>query len=155
MAHFNGKINNYFAHCADLSDLKDVSSDYRGVAQVSGALGAAQSSGYWGAATASGCCSAAQCSGDRGTATASGYCSAAQCSGNLGAAIASGDSAVATAAGSSCRVKGALGCAIFAVERSADDLSTIVSVAAAIVDGEKIKADTWYQCIGGKLVAVV
>lgn len=22
MAHFNGKINNYFAHCADLSDLK-------------------------------------------------------------------------------------------------------------------------------------
>lgn len=23
MAHFNGKINNYFAHCADLSDLPD------------------------------------------------------------------------------------------------------------------------------------
>lgn len=22
MTHFNGKINNYFAHCADLSDLK-------------------------------------------------------------------------------------------------------------------------------------
>ena len=26
MAHFNGKINNYFAHCADLSDLPNVAS---------------------------------------------------------------------------------------------------------------------------------
>lgn len=47
---------------------------------------------------------------------------------------------------------GALGCAIFAVERSFDDLSTIVSVAAAIVDGEKIKPDTWYECVNGKFV---
>ena len=154
MAQFNGKINNYFAQCADLRGVAQASGA-QGTAQASGALGAAQSSGYWGVATASGCCSAAQCSGDRGTATASGYCSAAQVSSNLGSAIASGDSAVATAAGSNCRVKGAIGCAIFAVERSADDLSTIISVAAAIVDGEKIKPDTWYKCIGGKFVAVV
>lgn len=46
---------------------------------------------------------------------------------------------------------GALGCAIFAVERSDSDF-LILSVAAAIVDGEKIKPDTWYRCIDGKFV---
>lgn len=79
---------------------------------------------------------------------------AAQATGNLGAAQATGKASVAAGCGFGCRVMGALGCAIFAIERSADDLSTIVSVAAAIVDGEKIKADTWYQCIGGKFVEV-
>ena len=124
----------------------------QGAAQATGDQGAAQATGNWGAATASGHCCAAQATGNWGAATASGHRCAAQATGNLGTAIASGNSAVATAAGYNCRVKGAIGCAIFAVERSSDDLSTIVSVAAAIVDGEKIKPDTWYQCIGGKFV---
>lgn len=28
----------------------------------------------------------------------------------------------------------------------------VISVAAAIVDGETIKAKTWYKCVGGKFV---
>lgn len=56
------------------------------------------------------------------------------------------------ASGTDGRVMGALGCAIFAVERNHDD--EILSVAAAIVDGEKIKAETWYRCVGGELVEV-
>jgi hypothetical protein len=49
---------------------------------------------------------------------------------------------------------GNVGCAIFAVERGKFDGSTcpIISVAAAIVDGEKIKADTWYIAKNGELV---
>lgn len=51
---------------------------------------------------------------------------------------------------------GAIGCAIFAAERGAFDGTTkpIISVAAAIVDGEKIKEKTWYKCVGGKFVEV-
>ena len=51
---------------------------------------------------------------------------------------------------------GAIGCAIFAAERGEFDGTTypIISVAAGIVDGEKIKEKTWYKCVGGKFVEV-
>ena len=48
---------------------------------------------------------------------------------------------------------GEIGCAIFAAERE-QKTGEILSVAAAIVDGETIKAKTWYRCIGGKFVEV-
>lgn len=75
---------------------------------------------------------------------------AAQATGYRSAAHATGKASVAAGCGFGCSVMGALGCAIFAVERTLE--GTIISVASAIVDGEKIKPDTWYTCIGGKFV---
>ena len=51
---------------------------------------------------------------------------------------------------------GALGCAICAVERGEWDGEKypIISIQAAIVDGRKIKANTWYMVKGGKFVEV-
>lgn len=51
---------------------------------------------------------------------------------------------------------GALGCAICCVERGEWNGKTypIVAVKAAIVDGENIRADTWYQLKNGKFVEV-
>ena len=51
---------------------------------------------------------------------------------------------------------GALGCAICCVERGEWDGETypIIAVKAAIVDGEKIKADTWYRLKNGEFVEV-
>ena len=87
---------------------------------------------------------------DRGAAQATGHRGAAQATGYQGAAQATGKASVAAGCGFKCRVMGALGCAIFAVERTPN--GTIISVASAIVDGKKIKPDTWYKCIGGKFV---
>ncbi len=84
-------------------------------------------------------------------AQATGDWGAAQATGNRGAAQATGKASVASGCGFGCRVMGALGCAIFSVERSDDNFS-ILSVASAIVDGETIKPDTWYKCIDGKFV---
>ena len=58
------------------------------------------------------------------------------------------------ASGKGGKVKGALGCAIFAVERGYWNGNTypIISVAAAIVDGETIKPDTWYIAKNGQFV---
>jgi hypothetical protein len=63
---------------------------------------------------------------------------------------------VALAAGRECKAMGALGCAICCVERGEWDGETypIVAVKAAIVDGEKIKADTWYRMQNGEFVEV-
>ena len=51
---------------------------------------------------------------------------------------------------------GALGCAICCVERGEWDGETfpIIAVKAATVDGEKIKADTWYRLKNGEFVEV-
>jgi len=129
-------------------------SGVRGAAQASGYQGAAQASGYQGAAQASGEQGAAQASGVRGAAQASGYQGAAQASGVRGAAQASGDYSVALAAGYEAKAKGKLGCAICCVEREDWQTGKILAVKSAIVDGEIIKADTWYTLRGGEFVEV-
>ena len=81
---------------------------------------------------------------------------AASATGDQGAASATGKAGVALAAGYECKAMGALGCAICCVERGKWDgeAHPIIAAKAAIVDGEKIKADTWYQLKNGEFVEV-
>ena len=97
---------------------------------------------------------AASATGYQGAASATGDYGAASATGDYGAASATGAASVALASGVEGKVKGALGCAIFAVERGEWDGHTypIISVAAAIVDGERIKADTFYKVEGGEFI---
>lgn len=87
---------------------------------------------------------------------ATGYLGVASATDTQGAASATGKASVAMASGRDGRVMGAIGCAIFAVERGKFDGNTcqIVSVAAGIVDGVKLKEKTWYKCVGGEFVEV-
>ena len=103
--------------------------------------------GYQGAASAT---------GDQGAASATGTRGAASATGDQGAASATGKSGVALAAGLECKAKGALGCAICCVERGKWNGETypIIAVKAAIVDGETIKADTWYMLENGEFMEV-
>ena len=119
----------------------------RGAASATGDLGAASATGYRGAASATGYRGAASATGNQGAASATGY---------QGAASATGKAGVALAAGSACKAMGALGCAICCVERGGWDGDTypIIAVKAAIVDGERIKADTWYRLRNGEFVEV-
>ena len=103
--------------------------------------------GYQGAASATGDRGAASATGYQGAASATGYRGAASATGDRGAASATGKAGVALAAGYECKAMGALGCAICCVERGKWDgeAHPIIAVKAAIVDGEKIKAGTWYR----------
>ena len=94
--------------------------------------------------------------GDQGAASATGYRGAASATGDQGAASATGKAAVALACGVDSMANGSLGCAICVVERGEWDGETypIKAIKAAIVDGKKIKADTWYTLKGGKFVEV-
>ena len=127
-----------------------------GAASATGYHGAASATGYRGAASATGDRGAASTTGDRGAASTTGDRGAASATGYRGAASATGKAGVALAAGLECKAMGALGCAICCVERDEWNGKTypIVAVKAAIVDGENIRADTWYQLKNGEFVEV-
>ena len=101
--------------------------------------------GYQGAASATGDQGAASATGDQGAASATGY---------QGAASATGKASVALATGIEGKAMGALGCAICVVERGEWDGETypILSIKAAIVDGEKIKPGVYYTLKNGEFV---
>ena len=127
----------------------------RGAANA-GNRGAANAGDY-GAANA-GDCGAAN-AGDYGAANA-GYRGAAN-AGNYGAAIsrgssAVGDNGVAVARGSASynpKVKGGIGSVLILILEK-DENYDIADWKAFIVDGEKVKPDTWYELINGEVIEV-
>ena len=100
--------------------------------------------------------SAATNTGNRSAATNTGDLSAATNTGNLSAATVTGKESVAISTGYKSKVRGAIGCAICCVERGEWNGKTypIKAICAAIVDGEKIKADTWYTVKDGEFAEV-
>ena len=95
------------------------------------------SAGYRGSASA----------GESGSASAGNWGSAS--AGESGSASA-GKNGIACCRGG--KVKGGLGCAICCAEL--DDEGNNIAICAVIVDGKKIKADTWYTVKNGKFVEV-
>ena len=106
-------------------------------AATAGNYGAA-TAGYRGAATA----------GDGGAATA-GYRGAATARGKA----STGSNGLSVARGKNVQVKGGIG-AILVIAEERDDTYDIVDWKAVAVDGEVVKADTWYRLENGELVEV-
>jgi len=112
-------------------------------AATAGNYGAA-TAGNYGAATA----------GDSGAATAGN--SGAATAGNYGAATSRGSvivgkNGVGTVRGNGVKIKGGMG-AILTCAVEKEDSYDIETWAVAVVDGENIKADTWYTVKDGKFV---
>ena len=123
-----------------------------GNAAASGARGNAAASGVCGNAAASGVWGNAAASGARGNAAASGVCGTATVTGRDGRASAIGGQCIAVAWGQDSLAKGTLGNWIVVSER--DDSGDIVDAKLARVDGEAIRADTWYTLRRGEIVEV-
>lgn len=64
---------------------------------------------------------------------------------------ASGENGLSVARGNGVRVRGGLGAVLVIAEEAEDDY-TIEAWKAAVVDGETIKADTWYKLENGEFV---
>ena len=138
-------------------------------AATAGYAGAA-TAGYAGAATAGECGAAtagnrgAATAGNRGAATAGEYGAAtageygAATAGECGAATARGFASVgkdgcALVRGNNVKAKGGLG-AILVICEENDENFGVKCWKAAVVDGEKIKADTWYCLEDGEFAEV-
>ena len=137
---------------ATAGDRGAATAGYRGAATAGD--GGAATAGDGGVATAgdrgvamAGNCGAAT-AGDRGAATA----------GDGGAATARGKAStgyngLSVARGENVQVKGGIG-AILVIAEERDDTYDIVDWKAVVVDGEVVKADTWYRLENGELVEV-
>ncbi|MFW5580245.1 MAG: hypothetical protein ACOCN2_08260, partial [Prevotella sp.] len=110
-----------------------------------GNYSAATNTGNYSAATNTGNYSAAINTGNQSAATNTGYYSAAKVSGKESIAIVTGKDSKAA---------GALGDWIVLTERGEwnGDTYSIKEVKAFFVDGEKIKADTFYKLVDGEAV---
>ena len=122
---------------------------------------AATNTGYRSAATNTGYRSAATNTGDRSAATNTGNMSAATNTGNMSAATNTGDMSAATVEGKESvavawgykgAARGALGCYIVLAERNDD--GELINARMEKVDGEKVKANTFYRLVDGELEEV-
>ena len=116
---------------------------------------AATNTGYWSAATNTGNQSAATNTGYQSAATNTGYRSAATNTGYRSAAAVEGRESFAIATGIEGMAKGSLGCYIAVAEyEETEDGYRLVDFKSHIVDGETIKADTFYMLKNGEFMEV-
>ena len=138
---------------------------FRSATTNTGDCSASTNTGNYSVATNTGDCSASTNTGNYSVATNTGSYSAttntgdysaSTNTGNYSASSVSGNESFAIATGQLSRVKGALGCWIACAEWAEDDNGTWhpVDFKAVRVDGEKIKADTWYRLEEGKFIEV-
>jgi len=102
------------------------------------------------AASSTGDRSAASSTGYRSAASSTGYQSAASSTGDQSAASSTGAESIAAVFGYDGKARGALGNWIVLTER--DARYHILGVKAFLVDGVKVKADTYYSLRRGKAV---
>ena len=100
--------------------------------------------------TASGWRCNAAASGERGNAAASGKRGTAVATGEQGNSAANGEQCLAVAWGKDSRAKGNVGNWIVVSEH--DDDGNIIDAKIAKVDGDTIKADTWYKLVNGEIM---
>ena len=113
--------------------------------------------GNYGASSATGDYGASSATGDYGASSATGDCGASSATGYKGASSADNSTAVAVAWGYESKAKGCIGAHIVCAEWKYDNLNNdwfFVGAKMSIVDGVKIKADTYYTLRDGEFVEV-
>ena len=114
---------------------------------------ASTNTGDYSASTNTGNCSASTNTGYRSASTNTGNCSASTNTGDYSASKVTGKQSIAVANGYHSRASGGLGCWIVLAEWG-EHGEGIIDMKMAHVDGEKIKADTWYTLRGGEFVEI-
>ena len=140
-----------------------------GASSATGGYGASSATGDYGASSATGYRGASSATGNYGASSATGNCGASSATGYRGASSVSDPTGVAVAWGHEAKAKGCLGAHLilsdwrYIGEKWSDgDYKTPYDVESwelsgakmVQVDGEKIKADTYYRCVDGEVTEV-
>ena len=134
---------------------------YKGVSSATGIYGASSATGSYGASSATGYKGASSATGDYGASSATGSCGASSATGYKGASEANDPCAIAVAWGYKGKVKGVFGSYLVLAEWDGNEDKyydesewTLKGAKMEMVDGQRIKADTWYTLIDGEFTEV-
>ena len=140
-----------------------------GASSATGNCGASSATGNYGASSATGNCGASSATGYKGASSATGNCGASSATGYKGASSVSDPTGVAVAWGHEARAKGCKGAHLILSDwkyvgaRYSDgdymdpydkESWELTGAKMVVVDGDKIKEDTYYRCIEGEIVEV-
>ena len=148
-----------------------------GASSATGNYGASSATGYYGASSATGNCGASSATGDYGASSATGYKGASSATGDYGASSATGNcgassatgykgkstagdpESVAVAWGYKSMAKGVLGSFLVFADWEGNENRywkqeewSLKGAKMVQVDGETIKADTWYTMENGEVI---
>ena len=157
-----------FASATGYKGASSATGDY-GASSATGDCGASSATGYKGASSATGDYGASSATGYKGASSATGNCGASSATGYKGASSVSDPTGVAVAWGHEARAKGCKGAHLILSDwkyvgaRYSDgdymdpydkESWELTGAKMVVVDGEKIKEDTYYRCIEGEIVEV-
>ena len=131
---------------------KMASSGYYAKMASSGDYAQMASSGDYAQMASSGYYAKMASSGYYAQMASSGYSAKMASSGDYAKMELNGENSVGAAIGIDSFIKGKVGCWITLAEYDED--CKVVCVKSAQIDGDKIKADTWYKLLGGEFVEV-
>jgi hypothetical protein len=133
----------------------------KGASSATGDYGASSATGDYGASSATGYKGASSATGDYGASSATGNCGASSATGYKGSAIAGDPESIAIAWGYKGKAKGVIGSYLVLADWEGNENNfwtqeewTLKSAKMVRVDGEKIKANTWYTMENGEIVEV-
>ena len=141
-----------------------------GASSATGYKGASSATGDYGASSATGDCGASSATGDYGASSATGNCSVASVTGYQASASTDNPTAVAVAWGHESKAKGCIGSHLVLadwefigekndngdyIEPWKPENWKLNEVKLLYVDGEMIKADTYYRSVNGVLEEVL
>ena len=148
----------------DFNNDKVTNTGYRSASTNTGDRSASTNTGYQSASTNTGYRSASTNTGDQSASTNTGYRSASTNTGDRSASTNTGDQSASTVSGEdsvaivtgiNSKARGAKGCWLVIAEYKETPTEwKLIDIQSIKVDGEKIKADTFYKLIGGKFVEV-
>ena len=140
---------------------------YCGASSATGYCGASSATGDYGASSATGYKGASSATGDYGASSATGNCGASSATGYKGASSANDPKSVAVAWGYKGKAMGVLGSHIVLAEwkyigskeddrydKAEQEAWEFIDAKMFLVDGRKVKPDTWYRLENGELVEV-
>jgi hypothetical protein len=132
-----------------------------GASSATGDYGASSATGYKGASSATGYKGASSATGDYGASSATGNCGASSATGYKGSAIAGDPESIAVAWGYKGKAKGVIGSYLVLADWEGNENNfwtqeewSLKGAKMVRVDGEKIKANTWYMMENGEVVEV-
>jgi hypothetical protein len=132
-----------------------------GASSATGKCGASSATGDYGASSATGYRGASSATGDYGASSATGKCGASSATGYKGSAIAGDPESIAIAWGYKGKAKGVIGSYLVLADWEGNENNfwtqeewSLKGAKMVRVDGDKIKADTWYTMKNGEILEV-